>query len=51
MEDKEQTLVAVKIIDKNKLNMIDDKDKVNRELEHIKREISHLKVIVNLKTP
>ena len=51
MEDKEQTLVAVKIIDKNKLNMIDDKDKVNRELEHIKREISHLKVIVSLETP
>ena len=31
--------------------MIDDKDKVNRELEHIKREISHLKVIVSLETP
>jgi hypothetical protein len=44
MSDNEQQLVAVKIIDKNKLQMQNDKEKINRELEHIKREINHLKV-------
>jgi len=44
LEDNEQSLIAVKIIDKNKIQMQNDKEKVNRELEHIKREINHLKV-------
>jgi len=37
-------VIAVKIIDKNKLQMQADKNKLNKELEHIKREINHLKV-------
>jgi hypothetical protein len=37
-------LIAVKIIDKNKLQLQADKNKLNKELEHIKREINHLKV-------
>jgi hypothetical protein len=37
-------VIAVKIIDKNKLQLQADKNKLNKELEHIKREINHLKV-------
>ena len=36
--------VAVKIIDKNKLQNNNEKDKIQKELEHVKREIANLKV-------
>jgi len=42
--DNEKNFIAVKIIDKNKLQMQADKQKLQKELEHIKREINHMKV-------
>jgi serine/threonine protein kinase len=43
MSDNEQHLVAVKIIDKNKLQMQNDKEKINRELEHINVKLTILR--------
>ena len=36
--------VAVKIIDKNKIQSNNEKEKIQKELEHVKREIANLKV-------
>ena len=43
-EHNHEEIVAVKIIDKNKIQMDTDQQKIQREFEHIKREINHLKV-------